>query len=505
MGRPCDPIYGGVSDADLASLRFVDLLELARRQTRQIEALTTRVAALEKLLEEARRAGKRQAAPFSKGEPKPDPKRPGRKAGAAHGPSAFRPPPDHVDEVHDAPLPPACPDCGGHLVEERVAPQFQTEIPRVRPLVRRFDIHVGACACCGKRTQGRHPLQTSDALGAAASQLGPNALALAAYLNKVGGMPYGKVQAFFMAAFQLRFSCGGLARALHRTADKCEPTYQGFLLELRQSPVVYPDETSMRVSGLRGWLWVFVTDRITVYVQRMSRGTDVLEEILGLEFAGRLVHDGWAPYDQLENATHQQCLAHYLRRARELLETATKGAVRFPRAVKLLLQDGLALRDRYEAGDVSQHGRAVALGRLEGRLDRLLEANITHEGNRRFQAHLERHRDEMFTFLRHDGVEATSWPADHATRPAVLFRKVSGGHRSHRGAHTHDVLTSIHRTCAQNAADVIAFLITALCAPKPRILDIHQGVPAPPQQLPENVGLRRSTPARRRRAKSRAA
>lgn len=57
MGRLCDPIYGGVSDADLASLRFVDLLELARRQTRQIEALTTRVAALEKMLEEARRAG----------------------------------------------------------------------------------------------------------------------------------------------------------------------------------------------------------------------------------------------------------------------------------------------------------------------------------------------------------------------------------------------------------------------------------------------------------------
>jgi cell shape-determining protein MreC len=36
-------------------------------------------------LEAARRAGSRQAAPFSKGAPTPHPKRPGRKRGAAHG------------------------------------------------------------------------------------------------------------------------------------------------------------------------------------------------------------------------------------------------------------------------------------------------------------------------------------------------------------------------------------------------------------------------------------
>ena len=492
-----------MSQAPASRPTYDELSAIVKRLDREIVDLRTQVARLTALLEEARRAGKRQAAPFSTGDPNPSPKRPGRKAGAAHGPSAFRPVPDHVDEVHDAPLPVACPDCGGKVVEERVAAQFQTEIPRARPIVRRFDVHVGSCACCGKRAQGRHPLQTSDALGAAASQLGPNALALAAYLNKVGGMPYGKVTAFFVAAFQLRFSCGGLARALHRTADKCEPTYQGFLLELRQSAVVYPDETSMRVSGQRGWLWVFVTLRITVYVQRMSRGTDVIAEILGLDFAGIVVHDGWSPYDKLVFAIHQQCLAHYMRRADELLETATRGAVRFPRAVKLLLGDGLGLRDRYESGEVSRHGRAVALGHLESRLDRIVEANVTHEGNRSFQAHVERHRDELFTFLRHDGVEATSWPADHATRPAVLFRKVSGGHRSQRGAHTHDVLTSIHRTCAQNAADVVAFFIAALCAPRPRVLELRQGLPAPPPRLPAGIGLRRKD--RSKRARPRAA
>src|SRR5262245_28858011 len=82
----------------------------------------------------------------------------------------------------------------------------------------------------------------------------------------------------------------------------------------------------------------------TLYVIRPSRGGDVLDEVLGLDYRGRLTHDGWAPYDSLVEATHQQCLAHLLRRARELQDTAAGGAVRFPRAVGDLLIAAIDLR-----------------------------------------------------------------------------------------------------------------------------------------------------------------
>src|SRR4051794_41795318 len=81
---------------------------------KRIADLEARIAALEQALQQAARAGKRQAAPFSKGPPKPDPKKPGRKPGDAYGPNrAFRAAPPRVDEVYDAPLPARCPDCGG--------------------------------------------------------------------------------------------------------------------------------------------------------------------------------------------------------------------------------------------------------------------------------------------------------------------------------------------------------------------------------------------------------
>ena len=65
-------------------------------------------------------------------------------------------------------------------------------------------------------------------------------------------------------------------------------------------------------------------------------------------------------YDNFKQACHQQCLGHLLRRCHEMLQSATGGAVRFPRRIKGLLQAALDLRDRHAAGQVSEHGLAVA-------------------------------------------------------------------------------------------------------------------------------------------------
>jgi hypothetical protein len=140
-----------------------------------------------------RRAAKRQAAPFSKDDPTPSPKRPDRRPGAAYGTRAHRHPPEHVDQVVEVGLPACCPGCRGELVLERVATQHVEDLPAARPLVTCYQVQVGRCRACGRRVQPRHPGQTSDALGAAGTQLGPRAVALASWLSKGLGMPAGKI------------------------------------------------------------------------------------------------------------------------------------------------------------------------------------------------------------------------------------------------------------------------------------------------------------------------
>ncbi len=199
---------------------------------------------LRRQFDEATRARKRQAAPFAKGQPAAQPKKPGRKPGKDYGTKAHRQPPtpDQIDEVHEAPLPRVCPDCGGPLDETHVAQQFQVEIPR-RPIHRQFNIHVGQCRQCRRRVQGRHPLQTSDALGAAASQLGPDAQATVVELNKQGGLSHGKVTRCLKSLFGIRLSRGGSVHTVLRAATRCEPVYESIRQTVAQSDWVAPDET----------------------------------------------------------------------------------------------------------------------------------------------------------------------------------------------------------------------------------------------------------------------
>jgi hypothetical protein len=118
-----------------------------RQRDRRIAELQAEVVRLQQQLDEARRVGKRQAAPFAKQPPKAEPKKPGRKPGKDYGTKVHRPLPERIDEIHEVPLPDASPDCGGPIQPTHVDQQYQVEIPR-QPIHRQFNIHVGCCRQC---------------------------------------------------------------------------------------------------------------------------------------------------------------------------------------------------------------------------------------------------------------------------------------------------------------------------------------------------------------------
>jgi transposase len=427
-------------------------------------------------VEALRRAAKRQAAPFSKGDPTPNPKRSGRKQGAAYGTRAHRRPPEHVDQVVAVGLPACCPACGGELVLERVATQHVEDLPPARPLVTRFEVQVGRCRACGGRVQPRHPEQVSDALGAAGTQLGPRAVALAAWLSKGLGLPAGKIARLF-AQLGLRLTPGGVVQAVARAARRCQPTYQALIQGVRASPVVAPDETGWRVGGIRAWLWTFVGEQVTVYRIAHGRGYADAVAVLGEGYAGVLERDGWAPYRRFVHATHQTCLAHLLRRCRELLSDAVAGQAKTPHAVRRILEHALALREAYQAGAVDAAMLVAEAEDLGAQIDKLVAGATRYPPNRRLLTHLAREREHLFTFLRIPGVEATNWRAEHAIRPAVVCRKVWGGNRTWAGAATWQALTSVLRTASQQGHDPIELLTHLLQVPVPIVADL--AIPEP--------------------------
>ena len=448
--------------------------EQIERLQQENERLKHEVERLGRELEAALRASKRQAAPHSRGQPKSNPKRPGRKAGGAYGQQACRPIPQRVDEQISVALPRLCPDCGGGVEPEGQQTQYQEEIVR-RTIVRRFDIGVGHCRQCGRHVQGRHPLQTSDAVGVGKVQLGPEALALAAILNKQMGLSLGHTQQVLRHGFEMQVSRAGLCRALARLAGRAEPTYNGLVEAARQSPVNVMDETGWKVGGRLQWLHVAVSPQVTVYAILPGRGYEQAVVMVGASYDGLLVHDGWAPYYRFLWAWHQSCLSHLLRRCREMAQVASLSAAAFPLAVKGLLQSSLELRDRYERGEVSQHGLRSATGKLEAKLQSMLEKHYRNAANRRLAKHLRHEQPWLFTFLHCTGLDATNHAAEQAIRGMVIARKVWGGNRTWEGAHTQQVLVSVLRTCWQQGKDTFALLVTLLRASRATILDLVPG------------------------------
>ena len=389
--------------------------------------------------------------------------------------AARRAVPAHVDVTYDAPLPAACPGCGGAVQLERVAPQYQEDLPVVRPIVRRFDVQVGCCVACGRRVQGRHPLQTSDALGAANVHLGPGAVTFIVLLHKHVGVSLEKIATLLRERFGLTVTPGGLVQALHRAARVAGPTYAALCAQIRGSPVVSPDETGWRVDAVLHWLWAFATPDTTVYAIRPGRSFDDAATILGADFAGVLVRDGWAPYRRFTDALHQSCLAHLLRRARTL-------RVDHPRSpwaarVQAVLTAALRLRDRRDAQQISDHGLAVGRGQLLARLGRLIDTAPDLPAAQRFAAHLDREFAAVLGFLWAADVDATNWRAEHAIRPAVVNRKICGGNRTLRGAHTQQILASVVRTARQRHLDLDDLFATLLRAPRPFVPPVFQDPP----------------------------
>lgn len=455
--------------------------EQLRRQVRalaeKLQRLTAELQRLSAALEEARRSGKRQAAPFRKPDgPKPEPKRPGRKRGRRHGRHAHRaiPPPEAIKERYDAPLPECCPHCGSdQLVETDTALQYQTEIPR-KPIVREFTIRLGECACCRRRLQGRHELQTNDAMGAAASQLGPDAHAAFVMLSKQLGVSHGKCRKFFQF-FGITIARATSVRSLLRTAKQVEPACTQLREAVRQSPWVVPDETSWRVGGAGAWLHGFVAPTATWY-EIGDRSGEVAERLLGRDWSGTLIHDGWSVYDRFTHAFHQQCLQHLQRRCRELLETAKGMAARLPQQVLARIEEAFALRRLWRGHRCSRDQLAEAGLVLACQLEAAASGRFTHEPNRRLAGHLLKHSMEWFWFLIDPTIDATNYRAEQALRPAVVNRKVWGGNRTWRGAGAQGVLSSLLVTLGQRGHDALQWFSAVRRSPTPLPLPL----PLPP-------------------------
>jgi transposase len=447
--RPPDEV---VAQWDPATRVYVEALEAVLRQ------LIDKVEAHDKALRES----KRQATPFRRDKRKKKRKKPGRKKGHARERRADV---DHADEEHHAEPPASCPCCGGQHVEEDHSYEQLQEDLEIRRVVRRLVIHVGRCQDCGAVTEGRHPFQTSRARGAAAHQIGPTALALAAHLHYQQGVPFEKM-AHVRNQLGLTVSKAALVRAMHRIADRAEEPFQELLHKVLEQEVLHIDETGWSLDGQPHYLWVLTGRDATVYFVRKTRSGDEVEDFL-TDFKGVLVTDGHRGYDRIgKRLLRALCHLHLKRNFKELEKKTQHRGKALARDLMWWVDEVIAVVGmRNDELDDEEFKQLAA--DLEVQFFEILDTQPTNAANARMVKRLLTWQDAVLRCLRVPGVPATNNQAEQQIRPAVVVRKRGGCNRSERGARTFERLASIAATRAQHGLSVMDWIKRLLCSSGP--------------------------------------
>lgn len=345
----------------------------------------------------------------------------------------------------------ACTKCHGRRLKRRgIEHEQEVEVVRQR-IVTDYAVGVYDCLDCGETVRARLPN------GRDPSGYGPQ-LQTDIVLGKIEErLPYRKLAAQ-LERDGVPVCPATLQGVVWGASERLGGTYDDILERIRRALVVYADETSLYVGGERWWLWTFTTLEDVLFVLRPSRGENVVREVLGEGFEGKVVVcDGWKAYPK-GHWLLQRCWAHLLRVAKEGAEESRRG--------KELYQALCAAYHRLtkDLDHASARARARRLAWGERRLAELIAGfrKSWARGVRKVVTYLENGRIAWLTFLRHPGVEPTNNRAERSIREAVVIRKIIGTLRNAKGAEALTRLLSVLGTWKLRGDSPSANLYAAL-------------------------------------------
>ncbi len=310
-----DALYAAGPDAVFAAFQ---------QQAAQFAALAARVEELE-----ARLGGHSQNShrpPASDGARKPprgQRARSGKAAGGQPGHPgrtlAMTATPDQVVRHH----PPRCAHCGAALWGVPALTVVRRQVADLPPLRLAVTEHQAATVCCPqcqRPTRAPFPPTVTQPV-----QYGPRLLGLGVYLRHYQLLPYQRIADLLADLFGASPAVGTLHRASLTCAAALTEVEAAIKAALHAAPVLHADETGVSVAGRRRWVHVASTATLTHYGWHAKRGHAATDAIGILpRFAGRLIHDAWAPYWHYP-CRHGLCNAHHLRELAAVAEQPGQG------------------------------------------------------------------------------------------------------------------------------------------------------------------------------------
>ena len=322
-----------------------------------------------------------------------------------------------------------CPQCGFPFVNKGYTERLVMESRplRAEPLI--YWLPKRYCPKCRRTFQPSAP-------GVLPKNLyGNQLMANAAVMHYLHGIPLGRV------CEQLQANAGSLIECFHRMAHLFASILPKLIEAYRQSPVKHADETGWRTDGNNGYVWLFATDSIGLFLFRQTRSGKVPQAVLGNHpLPGVLVVDRYAGYNQAP-CPLQYCYAHLLREVQDLEKEFpdSEEVKTFVSVMAPLLATAMSLRHQ----PISEAEFYQKAAETKAQILVAVEAPALHLGIRHIQDLFRDNAHRLYHWAQNRQIPAENNLAERDLRPTVIARKVSFGSASDAGAHTRGTLMSI--------------------------------------------------------------
>lgn len=307
------------------------------------------------------------------------------------------------------------------------------------------------CLACG------HTMFASLPAGVIENQLfGPRLQALIGYLKGSQHCSYTSLQEFCKEILQIAVSRGLLCDIISRLNATIKVPYEALKEHLTKEPYLHIDESGWKNNGVTHWAWVFATKLFSFFTIEASRGSAILNEVLGASFKGCLISDFFSAYVKYASPSQQFCLAHLIRDIKFLVTLPNSRERDFGKI--LLRQFKLIFYLWHRRETIPRKKYQICMNRIINKIKTLLAAEDIPLQAIKLARRLHKHWEAIFLFVFHPAIEPTNNTAEQAIRALVIDRKITPGSRSNMGLQWNARIWTVLSTCKKQKKSAWKFL-----------------------------------------------
>jgi len=444
--------------------------DLERQLWAEVQRLTSEVAELRVLLAKALKNSSTSSKPPSSDIVKP-PKPPAstpdkkRKRGGQPGHAKHsRLPFDaaSVTTAHTYTLD-ACPHCMCKLKLLKTGAQVVQQVEVVRTQIE-VEEHRGLAYWC-TRCQKIHyaPLPPAVEKG---GLIGPVLTAQIAYMKSALHASFSSIRKYLRDVMGLTVSRGQLSKIVQKVSAALEGPYGELMALLRNEDILNVDETGHKDNGAHFWTWCFRAPAYAVFKVSASRGSDVLQSVLGPEFEGTLGCDFFSAYRKYMKDSDirvQFCLAHFIRDIKYLETLPDAATVAYGQ--RLLTNLRLLFHVFHQPEGLDPACVPTLLAQVRDYILAQAQRDVPPSADaQRIAKRLREYGAAYFEFITTPKLEPTNNLAEQAIRFVTIDRHITQGTRGENGCRWSERIWTILASCALQGRSAFDYLVQAVQA-----------------------------------------